>query len=82
VVDNARELHGLDWARSGAGFISSNLLSPTHSELLFIQVDGTSHVSWTQQGGSVLGAVPSPDGTHLAIAGWTQQSIAWMLTNF
>ena len=52
-----------------------------HSELLFIRLDGTSHVLWSQQGGPAV-AVPSPDGTHLAIVGWTRQSNVWMLTDF
>ena len=46
-----------------------------------IRPDGTSRVLWSQQGDSVA-AIPSPDGTHLAIAGWTRQSNVWMLTDF
>ena len=81
VVKNASALVYLDWAATGAGFFSSNRSPGNRSELLFIRLDGTSHVLWSQQGAPVA-AIPSPDGTHLAIAGWTRQSNAWMLTGF
>ena len=81
VVKNATALVYLDWAATGAGFFSSNRSPGNRSELLFIRLDGTSHVLWSQQGAPVA-AIPSPDGTHLAIAGWTRQSNAWMLTGF
>jgi DNA-binding winged helix-turn-helix (wHTH) protein/Tol biopolymer transport system component len=96
VVESASFLAGLDWAPSGAGFFSADLVSQTRtgpafsprtwrfqtrSDLLFIRLDGSSHVLWSQQGAPVF-AVPSPDGAHLAIAGWTRQSNVWMLTDF
>jgi hypothetical protein len=31
---------------------------------------------------SPVAAITSPDGAHLAIAGWTRQSNVWMLTDF
>jgi DNA-binding winged helix-turn-helix (wHTH) protein/Tol biopolymer transport system component len=80
VVEKATVLGNLDWSGTGAGFFSTNR-TPTGSELLFIRLDGTSHVLWSYQGTSVS-ALPSPDGTHLAIAGWTRQSNAWLLTEF
>jgi DNA-binding winged helix-turn-helix (wHTH) protein/Tol biopolymer transport system component len=80
VVENASALVNLDWGGTGAGFFSSNQ-TPDRSELLFIRPDGRSRVLWSQQGAPVA-AIPSPDGTHLAIAGWTRQSNVWMLTGF
>ena len=80
VVENATVLGNLDWSGTGAGFFSTNR-TPGGSELLFIRLDGTSHVLWSHQGTPVT-AIPSPDGTHLAIAGWTRQSNAWLLTDF
>jgi Tol biopolymer transport system component len=80
VVENASALVNLDWGGSGAGFFSTNQ-TPGHSELLFIRPDGTSHVLWSYQGTPAF-AVPSPDGSHLAIAGWTRQSNVWMLSDF
>jgi DNA-binding winged helix-turn-helix (wHTH) protein/Tol biopolymer transport system component len=80
VVEGANALTTLDWGGTGAGFFSSNL-TPTRRELLFIRLDGTSHVLSSQQG-IPLAAIPSPDGTHLAMSGWTRQSNVWMLTDF
>ena len=80
VVENASARAVLDGAATGAGFFSTNLM-PERSELLFIRMDGTSHVLWSQQGGPIA-AIPSRDGTHLAIAGWTRQANLWMLTDF
>jgi DNA-binding winged helix-turn-helix (wHTH) protein/WD40 repeat protein len=80
VVENATALANLDWGGTGAGFFATNR-TPGGSELLFIRPDGTSRVLWSQQGTPVA-AIPSPDGTHLAIAGWTRQSNVWMLTGF
>jgi DNA-binding winged helix-turn-helix (wHTH) protein/Tol biopolymer transport system component len=80
VVKDATALANLDWSGTGAGFFSTNR-TPHGSELLFIRLDGTSSVLWSQQGAAVA-AIPSPDGTHLAIAGWTRQSNIWMLADF
>ena len=80
VVENAAYLVNLDWSGTGAGFFSTNR-TPAGNELLFIRLDGRSHVLWSQQG-TPMSALSSPDGTHLAIAGWTRQSNVWMLTEF
>jgi DNA-binding winged helix-turn-helix (wHTH) protein len=80
VVKSATVLGNLDWGGTGAGFFSTDR-TPSGSKLLFIRLDGTSHVLWSHQGTPVT-AIPSPDGTHLAIAGWTRQSNVWMLTDF
>jgi DNA-binding winged helix-turn-helix (wHTH) protein/Tol biopolymer transport system component len=80
VVEGASDLANLDWGGTGAGFFSTDR-TPSGSQLLFIRLDGTSHVLWSHEGAPVT-AIPSPDGTHLAIAGWTRQSNVWMLTDF
>ena len=80
VVENVTALQNLDWSGTGMGFFSTSV-TPRGRQLLFIRFDGTSHVLWTYPGTPVT-AIPSPDGTHLAIAGWTRQSNAWMVTNF
>jgi Tol biopolymer transport system component len=79
VVKNVTALHNLDWGGTGAGFFSTDQ-TPSGRALLFIRLDGTSHVLWSPQGIPVA-AIPSPDGTQLAIAGWTRQSNVWMLTD-
>ena len=80
VVDNVSALGNLDWSSTGAGFFSTNLAGG-RPELVFIRMDGRSRVLWSPQGIPVA-AIPSPDGTHLAISGWTRQSNVWMLTGF
>jgi DNA-binding winged helix-turn-helix (wHTH) protein/Tol biopolymer transport system component len=83
VVENAGVLQNLDWGGTGAGagFFSTNHTAG-RSELLFIRLDGTSRVLWSQQGtsGVPAAAIPSPDGTHLAIAGYIRHSNVWLLT--
>ena len=83
VVENATLLVNLDWGGTGAGFFSTDR-TPSGSELLFIRLDGTSRVLWSEQETPRMpvAAIPSPDGTHLAIAGFTRHSNAWMLTDF
>jgi len=80
VVKNVTALANLDWSGTGAGFFSTDV-TPQGRELVFIRMDGTSRALWSHQGTSVS-AIPSPDGTHLAIAEFTRQSNVWMLTNF
>ena len=81
VVGNASSLGQLDWGSAGAGLFSSNHRAG-RNELLFIRLDGTSRVLWSQEGTSEVRvwAIPSPDGTHLAIAGYTLHSNVWLLT--
>jgi len=80
TVENATTLVSLDWGGTGAGLFSTDRM-PGRTDLLFIRLDGRSSVLWSQQGTHVA-AIPSPDGTRLAIAGWTRQSNVWMLTDF
>ncbi len=80
VVKDATALANLDWSATGTGFFSTNK-TPHGRELLFVRLDGTSSVLWSQPEAPMT-AIPSPDGTHLAIAGWTRQSNVWMLTDF
>ena len=83
VVENAGVLQNLDWGGTGVGasFFSTNHTAD-RSELLFIRLDGTSRVLWSQQGTSEVpaAAIPSPDGTHLAIAAYTRHTNVWLLT--
>jgi DNA-binding winged helix-turn-helix (wHTH) protein/Tol biopolymer transport system component len=80
VVQNVTALTNLDWSGTGQSFFSTSV-TPRGRELLVIRMDGTSRVLWSPRG-TPVSAIPSPDGTHLAIAGWTRQSNAWMMTNF
>jgi Tol biopolymer transport system component len=70
----------VDWSADGdALFVSSN--TPQDTTLLRVDLMGEARVLWHQKVGGAKG-VPSPDGRHLAAAGWTTDSNAWMIENF
>ena len=50
--------------------------------LLRVNLKGRVQVMWEQRGGLSTAAIPSPDGRHLAMLGWTLSSNAWMMQNF
>ena len=51
-------------------------------ELLRLSLDGKSHILWEQRGGLGTSALPSPDGKHLAIRGWSVNSNLWSMSDF
>ena len=50
--------------------------------LVRVSLKGRVQVVWEQRGGLSTAAIPSPDGRHLAMLGWTLSSNAWMMQNF
>jgi eukaryotic-like serine/threonine-protein kinase len=70
----------LDWANDRGLLVSRT--TPRGSVLLYVDLQGTTHVLWEQQGGLGTSALPSPDGRHLAIRGWSVNSNMWMMENF
>ena len=75
TVDN------VNWAADGKGFY---VFSPTPrgSVLLHVDLEGNAHALWKQLGGVETAGIPSPDGRHLAILGWTVNSNVWVMENF
>lgn len=71
----------LAWTADGkALFVSSRT---QHSAVvLHVDLQGNAQVLWKQEGGVGTSAIPSPDGRHLAIMGWTLNSNIWMMENF
>lgn len=71
----------IDWAADGKALFVSR---PTRRgfDLLRVDLDGNSQVLWEERGGLGTSALPSPDGKHLAIRGWTVTSNFWTMTNF
>jgi eukaryotic-like serine/threonine-protein kinase len=71
----------LDWTADGKALLVSR---PTRRgfELLYLDLKGNSHVLWEQRGSLGTSAIPSPDGRHLAIQGWSMNSNLWMMGNF
>jgi serine/threonine protein kinase len=68
------------WAADGRGlYVNSTIKGKT--ALLYVDLQSNAHVVWEMNGGYTWG-IPSPDGRHLAILGWTQNSNVWMMENF
>jgi serine/threonine protein kinase len=74
-------LGSLNWAADGKGMFICSYKSRSVA-LLHVDLHGTTHVLWEQEGGVDFDAIPSPDGRHLAIKGWTSNSNFWMMENF
>lgn len=72
---------GPDWSPGGKGFYVSSL-SPRGATLLYIDLNGHANALWEQKGGLRTWGVPSLDGRHLAMLGYTMDSNIWMLENF
>ena len=69
------------WAADGRGlYVGSSLQGGT--ALLHVDLQGSAHVVWENHGNNVTWGMPSPDGRHLAILGWTQNNNIWMMDNF
>jgi eukaryotic-like serine/threonine-protein kinase len=77
AVKNAVRLSSLDSFPTG-GFLSQEMASPRRP-LLFITIEGNAHTLWSPEQLDVGATMPSPDGKHLAINGWTNQSNVWLI---
>ncbi len=72
----------VDWSADGnALFVSSQ--TPQDTTLLRVDLRGEPRALWHQKL-NFMGTkgIPSPDRRHLAVAGWTTDSNAWMIENF
>jgi len=71
----------INWTADGKALFVSR---PTRQgfELLRLDLNGDVHVLWEETGGLGTSALPSPDGKHLAIRGWSVTSNFWTMTNF
>ena len=84
-VEGRNNLENVNWAADGKGLYVS---SPKkgNSVLLYIDLNGRATALWEQpgelEGNLDTYAIPSPDGQHLALFGWTSNSNMWMLENF
>ena len=70
------------WAANGKGlFVVAGVKGGR--VVLYVDFKGNAHLLWEDTGGSAETlAVPSPDGRHLAMQGWTTSGNMWMLENF
>lgn len=81
VVKGWSALINLNWAADGKGLFTSGLVE-RGSVLLYVDLQGNAHPLWEQRGSVATWAIPSPDGRHLALSGWTKNTNSWMLENF
>jgi len=67
--------------QSGKGLLVSSRI-PRSSVLLHVDLAGNSHLLWKKDGGIGTFGIPSPDGRHLAMLGWTLNSNIWEMEKF
>jgi hypothetical protein len=81
VVRRWSNLEKLFWASDGKGWFTSAKTEAGWT-LLHVDLEGNAERLWEHQGPSLVHAVPSPDGRHLAINARSMSGNAWMLENF
>ena len=85
TVKGWRSLETVDWAVDSKGLFTSDA-KEKNSVLLYVDLQGNANVLWEQpgeqEGNNDIYAIPSSDGHHLAMFGWTRNSNMWMLENF
>jgi hypothetical protein len=79
-VNGRNGFGSVSWAPDGKGLFVGTL----QCELLYVDMEGRAEVLWQQRlpGRNVPWGIPSPDGRHLAILGYTWDSNVWMLEGF
>ena len=81
TVKERDTLSGVNWAADGKGFFVSSFEN-RGPVLLHMDLQGNTHFLWRHPGGVEIYGVPSPDGRHIAIRGWSVESNLWMMENF
>ena len=69
------------WTADGEGLIVSSY-TPRGSTLVHVDLQGNTQLLWEQSGGFGTYGVPSPDGRHLAMRGWYNETNLWLMENF
>jgi eukaryotic-like serine/threonine-protein kinase len=81
TVKGWNALTDVAWASDGKGlFVSS--FNERGSALIAMDFQGNARLLWENKGGAGTYAVPSPDGRHLAMQGFTMEGNLWMMENF
>ncbi len=75
-------LLAFSWAADGKGlFVVAEIRGGR--DVLYVDLQGNAHRLWENTTLSMETlAIPSPDGRHLALQGWTYSGNLWMLENF
>jgi hypothetical protein len=81
TVKGYANLRSLDWAAdSKSMFVGTS--GPSGATLLRIDLDGNAEPLWQQPQSERTWGIPSPDGRHLAMYGWSSEANVWMIDNF
>jgi hypothetical protein len=78
----------LYWEPDGkALLVTASGAAPPGDLLLHVDLEGRAQVVWQHKGVTgfnyeAIRGVPSPDGRHLAVLGYTNDSNVWLLENF
>jgi Tol biopolymer transport system component/DNA-binding winged helix-turn-helix (wHTH) protein len=81
TIKGWRALTTLAWAADGNGLFVSSFIG-RGSVLLSVDLQGNARLLWEDKGGLGTYAVPSPDGRHVAMQGFTEDANIWMMENF
>jgi Tol biopolymer transport system component len=75
-------LSRLFWAANGRGLVSTS--GGLGETLLYVDLEGHAQVIWQQKMPyyDENWGIPSPDGHHLAVLGYTTEANVWLLENF
>jgi Tol biopolymer transport system component len=79
-------IENLHWAADGKGFYAASRTVDS-SVLLYLDMQGSTRVVWEQKGtlgneAAGTSGIPSPDGRHLAMMGYTINANMWTLEDF
>ena len=79
-VKGWNRLSNLLWAADGKGLF----FGTSRYRTLYVDLGGRADILWQQRvpGSADTWAVPSPDGRHLALVGYTADGNVWLLENF
>jgi serine/threonine protein kinase/Tol biopolymer transport system component len=80
-VNDSDTLDSVVWTQNGKGLLVSSHV-PGSCVLLHVDLLGNPHPLWKKDGGLGTYGIPSPDGRHLALLGWTLNSNIWEMENF
>lgn len=81
-----KSIENLHWAADGKGFYSASRTADS-SVLLYLDLQGHARIVWEHKGtmgneSAGTSGLPSPDGRHLAMMGYTYNANMWMLEDF
>ena len=81
AVKGWSSLENVDWTTDGQALFISSPVRRGHA-LLRVDLTGAAQVLWEQEQNLEIYAVPSPDGHHVAMLGWSLNSNIWMIERF